>query len=80
MAISTGRLIGMRVALGVFIAATVMNAVGLWLAPRDAYGLEAGEPLTGSAESIASALGALALTWAVAAALALWKPFENRGL
>ena len=39
-----------------------------------------GQPLTSSADTISSALAVMAITWAIAAVIALYMPFESLAL
>lgn len=82
MAVSSGRLVGLRVALAVAGVMDLFFGAGFLVAPRsmlDAFGF-GGEPLTTVLRS-AFALGAtLSICWAVAIAIALRDPLGNRGL
>ena len=82
MQVSSGRLTWIKVVLVVGMLVGAFWGIGNLVFPETMHEATApeGEPYTSTHNSMMMTIGAFALTWAVAAAIALGKPLGNLGL
>ena len=82
MQVSAGRLTGIKVVLWIGMVLAAFWAIGSLVFPEAVHEATApaGEPFTSTHNSMMMTIGALALAWAVALAMAIRWPLQNPGL
>ncbi len=82
MQASPGRLTGIKVVLWLGLVLSAFWAIGNLVFPEAVHEATApaGEPFTSSLNTASLEIGALALAWAFALAMAIRRPLENPGL